>query len=112
MVRVVQKLDPMLKSTEKHREVFPEPSFIAFTDVKILKTFLLRSKLYNVEDGVCDSSGCSPIMFCVVLQRLFPVILKSSVGLIFRLIVTRQMWYVCWNVVFVAYNLLAVHVLR
>ena len=49
---------------------------------------------------------------CVVLQRLFPGFLIRNTGLIFRLIVTRQMWYICWNVVFVLYNMLAVHVLR
>ena len=35
-----------------------------------------------------------------------------SIGSIFRLIVTRLMWYICWNLVFVVYNVLVVHVLR
>ena len=49
---------------------------------------------------------------CVVLKCLFPGLLIRNIGLIFRLIVTRQMWYICWNEVFVVYNMLAVHVLR
>jgi len=48
----------------------------------------------------------------VVLKRLFPGLLIRSIGLIFRVIVTRQIWYICWNVVLVVYNMLAVHVLR
>ena len=76
--------------------------------------------MYNVDNGVCDSKGCSPCRksrckfakSCGVLQRLFPGLLIRNIGIIFRLIVTHQMWYICWNVVFVVYNMLAVHVLR
>ena len=49
---------------------------------------------------------------CVLLQSLFPGLLIRNIGLIFRLIVTRLMWYICWNVMFVVYNMLAVRVLR
>ena len=49
---------------------------------------------------------------CAVLQRLFPGLLIGSMGLIFRLIVTRQMWCKCCNVVFMVYNMFAVRVLR
>ena len=51
MVKVVQKLNPMLKSTEEHRKVFPESPFIAFRS-KNFKDILVRSKLYNV-DNLC-----------------------------------------------------------
>ena len=51
MMMVVQKLHPMLKSTEEHRKVFPEPPFISFRRCKILKDILVRSKLYNVDNG-------------------------------------------------------------
>ena len=60
MMKVVQKLHPILKSTEEHRKVFPEPPFIAFRRCKNLKDILVRSKLYNVDNGACDSKGCSP----------------------------------------------------
>ena len=49
---------------------------------------------------------------CVMLQRLFLGLLISSMELIFRLIVTRQMWCKCWTVVFLVCNMLALHVLR
>ena len=55
MMKVVLNFHPMLKSTEEHRKVFPEPSFIAFRRCKNLKDILVRSKLYNVNNGVCDS---------------------------------------------------------
>ena len=60
MVKVVQKLHPMLKSTEEHRRIFSEPPFMAFRGCKNLKDILVRSKLYNVDNGVCDNKGCNP----------------------------------------------------
>ena len=60
MMKVVQKLRPMLKSTEEHRKVFPEPPFIAFRRCRDLKDIVVRSKLYNVDNLDCDSKGCSP----------------------------------------------------
>ena len=60
MMKLVQKLHSMLKCTEEHRKVFPESPFIAFRRCKNLKDILVRSKLYNVDNGVCDSKGCSP----------------------------------------------------
>ena len=59
MMRMVQKLHPMLKSTDEHRKVFPEPPFIAFRRCRNLKDTFVRSKLYNVENGACDKRGCS-----------------------------------------------------
>ena len=117
MMRVVQKLHPMLKSSEEHRKVFLGPSFMAFRRCKNLKDILIKSKLYSVDNGVCDAVlvGSFDVKFaksCVVLQHLFPGLLLRNIGLIFRLILTRLTWYVCWNVVLVVYNMLAVHVLR
>ena len=48
----------MLKSTDEHRRVFPDPPFIAFRRCKNLKDIFVRSKLHNVENGVCDKRGC------------------------------------------------------
>ena len=39
MMKVVHKLHPILRSTEEHRKVFPEPPFITFRRYKHLKTF-------------------------------------------------------------------------
>ena len=64
MMGVIQKLHPMLKSTEEHRKVFPEPPFVAFRRCKNPKDSLVRSKLYNVDNVVCDSRRCSPCRNC------------------------------------------------
>ena len=50
----------MFQSTEEHRKVFPEQPFIAFRRCTNVKDTLVRSKLYNVDNGVCDSKGGSP----------------------------------------------------
>ena len=49
----------MLKSTEEHRKVFSEPTFIAVRRCKNFKDILVQSKLYGWDKGDCDSRGCS-----------------------------------------------------
>jgi len=51
IMRVVHNLHPMLKSTEEHKKVFPEPPFIAFR-CKSLKGILVLLKLYSESNGV------------------------------------------------------------
>ena len=69
MMKVVQKLRPMLKSTEEHRKVFPESPFIALRRSKNFKDILVRSKLYNVDNGVCDTKGCSPCRKSTLIEQ-------------------------------------------
>ena len=92
MIRVLQNLHPMLKSNEEHRKVFPEPPSIAFRRCNNLKDILVQLKLHSEGNGNCDSTGCSSCRMsrcqvckcvCVVLKRLFPGLLITSIGLIF-----------------------------
>ena len=120
MTRVVQELHHMLKSTEEHRRVFPEPPFIAFRRCKNLKGILVRSKLYGEDNEASDSRGCSPCdksrcQVCKVMcstKQFMSNVTNKQFRINFFLIMTRLMWYICWSVVFVACSMLAAHVPR
>ena len=57
--KVARKLHPMLTNSEEHREVFPEPSLIAFRRCKNLKDILVRARLNSEGNGGIDKKGCS-----------------------------------------------------
>ena len=57
----------MLKLSEKHRKVIPQPSLISFKQCNNLKDLLVRAKLYNEEAGTRHNRGCTRYVKCVML---------------------------------------------